>query len=105
MSQRITFTKVPWDYKWPKVNAYTSFTELGDFTVKNEVAEAAFKAGVAEPATEKATRPTKPAKKRVRAKAPNRTATDPSVDAGRLDVGGVLSDGGGEILDALPEAE
>lgn len=107
MGTRIEFTKVPWDYKWPKVNAYTHFRTLGVELVKDEVARAAIKAGVAKPyegpKPKRATEGTKSGKKTGHAKTA-KASTDKGTTRG---VGreSVPDDGGTVDSNAVDAAE
>lgn len=73
MAKRINILKAPFNYYWPKVSAVTCISELGAHLVKDEIADAAIKAGYAELIEDKKTATRRP---RSAKSAVNEPATD-----------------------------
>lgn len=82
--RRINVLHVPFNFQWPKASVVTCIREKGVVLVKNEVADAAVKAGYAievEPAPEPAAKPKRATRARKPAK-PEPDAADPGQPAG-----------------------
>lgn len=99
MARRINLLVAPWNYYWPDRSAVTCLSQTGPLLVKDQIAEAAIKAGVAiefDPVTKPATKRRASARKgrAPNARQPARMDREDMAAADRADGGATVDDAG-----------